>query len=81
VQLHQLLQTILAKQAQAHHLEQLESLCRMVKETSLCGLGQNAPTPVLSSLRQFPGDYRALLAMELEPEPEPQREPEQKPEP
>ena len=81
VQLHQLLQTILAKQAQAHHLEQLESLCRMVKETSLCGLGQNAPTPVLSSLRQFPGDYRALLATELEPEPEPQREPQRKPEP
>jgi len=81
VQLHQLLQTILAKQAQAHHLEQLESLCRMVKETSLCGLGQNAPTPVLSSLRQFPGDYRALLATELEPEPEPEPEPQRKPEP
>ena len=81
VQLHQLLQTILAKQAQSHHLEQLESLCRMVKETSLCGLGQNAPTPVLSSLVQFPGDYRALLAMELEQEREPQRELERKPEP
>jgi len=61
VQLHQLLQTILAGKAQRHQLEQLQSLSQMVTDTSLCGLGQNAAKPVLSSLRHFPGDYRALM--------------------
>ena len=34
----------------------------MVKETSLCGLGQSAPNPVLSTLRYFPHEYEELLA-------------------
>ena len=39
----------------------LEELCMMVKETSLCGLGQSAPNPVLSTLRFFRHEYEALL--------------------
>ena len=35
----------------------------MVKHTSLCGLGQTAPNPVLSTLRYFRNEYVALLAM------------------
>ena len=42
-------------------LEQLERLCDMVKHTSLCGLGQTAPNPVLSTLRYFRDEYEALL--------------------
>ena len=37
----------------------LEELCDMVKNTSLCGLGQSAPNPVLSTLRYFPHEYQA----------------------
>jgi len=33
----------------------------MVKETSLCGLGQSAPNPVLSTLRFFRHEYEELL--------------------
>ncbi len=33
----------------------------MVKHTSLCGLGQSAPNPVLSTLRYFRHEYEALL--------------------
>ena len=35
--------------------------CDMVKFTSLCGLGQSAPNPVMSTLRYFRGEYEALL--------------------
>jgi bidirectional [NiFe] hydrogenase diaphorase subunit len=42
-------------------LELLEELCVMVKETSLCGLGQSAPNPVLSTLRFFREEYERLL--------------------
>ncbi len=35
----------------------LEDLCTTVKETSLCGLGQTAPNPVLSTLKYFHNEY------------------------
>jgi bidirectional [NiFe] hydrogenase diaphorase subunit len=35
----------------------LEDLCSTVKETSLCGLGQTAPNPVLSTLKYFRNEY------------------------
>jgi NADH:ubiquinone oxidoreductase subunit F (NADH-binding)/Pyruvate/2-oxoacid:ferredoxin oxidoreductase delta subunit len=38
---------------------QLEKLGRIIKETSLCGLGQSAPNPVLSTLRWFRDEYEA----------------------
>lgn len=38
-------------------LELLEELCVTVKETSLCGLGQTAPNPVLSTLKYFRNEY------------------------
>ncbi len=61
VQLHDLLRKHLEGRAGAADLEQLESLCHMVADTSLCGLGQSAPRPVLSALRHFRGDFLALL--------------------
>ncbi len=33
----------------------------MVRETSLCGLGQSAPNPVLSTIRFFQEEYTRLL--------------------
>jgi bidirectional [NiFe] hydrogenase diaphorase subunit len=39
----------------------LEELCDMVRHTSLCGLGQGAPTPVVSTLRYFRDEYLAHI--------------------
>ena len=61
VQLHQILTRIGDGDATRHDLDRLESLCDMVKHTSLCGLGQAAPNPVLSTLRYFRHEYLALL--------------------
>ena len=36
---------------------QLENLAEVMKDTSLCGLGQNAPNPVLSTLKYFRNEY------------------------
>jgi bidirectional [NiFe] hydrogenase diaphorase subunit len=61
VQLHRLLQRISQGHGARTDLDQLEALCDMVKHTSLCGLGQSAPNPVLSTLRYFRHEYEALL--------------------
>jgi bidirectional [NiFe] hydrogenase diaphorase subunit len=39
----------------------LRSLCDMLKATSLCGLGQSAPNPVLSTLKYFEHEYHELI--------------------
>ncbi len=39
------------------HLTLLEELARVVKDTTMCGLGQTAANPVLSTLRHFRGEY------------------------
>jgi NADH:ubiquinone oxidoreductase subunit F (NADH-binding)/Pyruvate/2-oxoacid:ferredoxin oxidoreductase delta subunit len=36
---------------------QLENLAEVIRDTSLCGLGQNAPNPVLSTLKYFRDEY------------------------
>jgi bidirectional [NiFe] hydrogenase diaphorase subunit len=59
VQLLHLLDRFASRQATPADLEQLEELCQMVKATSLCGLGQAAPNPVLSTLRHFRQEYEA----------------------
>jgi bidirectional [NiFe] hydrogenase diaphorase subunit len=61
VQMYQLLTKIGAGQATNADIELLKSLCQLVRETSLCGLGQSAPNPVLSTLRYFPEEYIALV--------------------
>ncbi|MFN5513819.1 MAG: NADH-ubiquinone oxidoreductase-F iron-sulfur binding region domain-containing protein [Cyanobacteriota bacterium] len=65
VQLYGLLTRFLEKQATPADLEKLETLCHMVKDTSLCGLGMSAPNPVLSTLRYFKAEYEALIAEAL----------------
>jgi NADH:ubiquinone oxidoreductase subunit F (NADH-binding) len=42
-------------------LEKLEKLCTLVKTTSMCGLGQSAPNPVLSTLKYFKHEYEELV--------------------
>jgi bidirectional [NiFe] hydrogenase diaphorase subunit len=61
VQMYRLLDRIARGEAYPADLARLEELCPMVRETSLCGLGQTAPNPVLSTLRFFRREYEALL--------------------
>lgn len=42
-------------------LERIEELAQFIKENSLCGLGQTAPNPVLSTLQYFRDEYLAHI--------------------
>ena len=42
-------------------LDELEELCVFIKDAALCGLGQTAPNPVLSTLRYFRDEYEAHI--------------------
>jgi len=61
-QMHTLLTRICEGRGSMSDLELLEDLCVTVKETSLCGLGQTAPNPVLSTLRYFRNEYIEHIA-------------------
>jgi bidirectional [NiFe] hydrogenase diaphorase subunit len=61
VQMHGILDKIVNRKATQRDLAKLEELCDMVRNTSLCGLGQTAPNPTLSTLRFFRNEYEALL--------------------
>jgi bidirectional [NiFe] hydrogenase diaphorase subunit len=61
VQMYRLLDDIYHGRATSRDLTLLEKLCDMVQQTSLCGLGQTAPNPVVSTLRFFRHEYEALL--------------------
>ncbi len=56
-QMHTLLTRIATGAGTMDDLEMLEELCVTVKEASLCGLGQTAPNPVLSTLKHFRNEY------------------------
>lgn len=56
-QMHTLLTRICRGIATLDDLDMLEQLCDTVKSTSLCGLGQTAPNPVLSTLKYFRDEY------------------------
>ncbi|EQB39901.1 hypothetical protein M947_04790 [Sulfurimonas hongkongensis] len=58
-QLTQLLDKFIAKEATMHDFVLLKEMCLVVKSTSLCGLGQTAPNPVLSTIRYFEDEYLA----------------------
>lgn len=59
--MHELLRRITTGTATMRDLELLEELCDLVKNASLCGLGQTAPNPVLSTLRYFRHEYEAHI--------------------
>ena len=65
VQMFNLLEKITQRKATARDLAKLEELCDMVKNTSLCGLGQTAPNPVVSTLKYFRKEYEELLQPDL----------------
>jgi NADH:ubiquinone oxidoreductase subunit F (NADH-binding)/(2Fe-2S) ferredoxin len=55
--LHELLTTITEGKAEPNTMEKLEALANTIKKTSLCGLGQTSPNPVLSTMRFFKNEY------------------------
>ncbi len=57
--LYELLDKITKGQGTLEDLDKMEELCYYIKENSLCGLGQTAPNPVLSTLRYFRDEYIA----------------------
>ena len=62
-QMHGLLHKIAKANAGRDDLALLEELCEVVQATSLCGLGQTAPNPVLSTLRYFRDEYEQKLGV------------------
>jgi bidirectional [NiFe] hydrogenase diaphorase subunit len=56
-QMHGILEKITNGEATMRDLTMLEELCEMVRSTSLCGLGQSSPNPVLTTLRYFRHEY------------------------
>lgn len=60
-QMYNLLSKITRGDATLDDLAMLEKLCDVVQSTSLCGLGQGAPNPVLSTLKYFRDEYLAHI--------------------
>ncbi|MDI9496867.1 MAG: NADH-quinone oxidoreductase subunit NuoF [Bacillota bacterium] len=62
----EMLDTLLAQEGDEEMLEKLESLCMAIKDTALCGLGQTAPNPVLSTMKYFPEEYLRYARREVQ---------------
>ncbi len=57
----EILDRIVSGQGQEGDIEKLEELATTIKATALCGLGQTAPNPVLSTLKFFRDEYEAHI--------------------
>lgn len=57
LRMYEILDSITKGRAQLEDLDKLERLARLVQRTSLCGLGQSAPNPVLSALANFREEF------------------------
>ncbi len=57
----EILERIVEGKGQDGDIEKLENLANTIKTTALCGLGQSAPNPVLSTLRYFRDEYEAHI--------------------
>ena len=57
----EMLETICSGKAEMKHLDQLQTLGENIIKGSLCGLGQTAPNPVLSTMKNFREEYEAHI--------------------
>ena len=57
----EILERIVEGKGEEGDIEKLEALAKNIKATALCGLGQTAPNPVLSTLRYFRDEYEAHI--------------------
>lgn len=56
-ELTELLDKFIKKEAKPSDFELLKEMCEVVQDASLCGLGQTAPNPVLSTIKYFEQEY------------------------
>ena len=59
--LQEILGRIVSGKGKEGDIELLEELCKGVKDGALCGLGQTAPNPVLTTIRYFRDEYEAHI--------------------
>ena len=57
----EILNRIVSGKGEDGDIEKLEALASSIKATALCGLGQTAPNPVLSTIKQFRSEYEAHI--------------------
>ena len=57
----EILDKIIEGKGELEDLDRMEELCNYIKSASLCGLGQTAPNPVISTLRYFRDEYIAHI--------------------
>ena len=57
--LYEILEKITRGEGTLEDLDKMEKLCHYIKDNSLCGLGQTAPNPVLSTYQRFKDEYIA----------------------
>ena len=57
----EILEKIISGNGEMEDLDRMEELCNYIKSASLCGLGQTAPNPVISTLRYFKDEYIAHI--------------------
>ncbi len=57
----EILERIVAGKGEEEDIEKLEKLAMNIKRSSLCGLGQTAPNPVLSTLKYYRDEYKAHI--------------------
>ena len=57
----EILEKITSGKGEPEDIDRLTELCRYIKDNALCGLGQTAPNPVLSTLRYFKDEYIAHI--------------------
>src|SRR5690349_5806817 len=58
-QMNRILESITRYEASEREVAELQELSDLLKNTSLCGLGQSARNPVISTMRYFPEEYKA----------------------
>ena len=67
-QMYAILERITAGEGTPADIALLEELCDLVRQTSLCGLGQSAPNPILTTLRYFREEFESKLKSAEKPE-------------
>ncbi|MGB4609009.1 MAG: NADH-ubiquinone oxidoreductase-F iron-sulfur binding region domain-containing protein [Saccharofermentanales bacterium] len=63
--IYEMLETLIEQKGDLETLENLDTLCRTIRETALCALGQTAPNPVLSTMKYFPEEYERYARHEV----------------
>ncbi len=57
----EILERIVEGKGEMEDIDKLETLAKNIKATALCGLGQSAPNPILSTLKYFRNEYEAHI--------------------